>query len=198
MSRWLLTLDLGENLGWTLGPLDSTAPASAVEFGTLKLKATTNLGEYLESAEVLLPDLIQGVNEIAVERTHTGAGSKYFVVRKNVALLGMVHRIAWKNDDIPVKDVSAVQPKLKLAGHGHAKKEQMIAAAHRLGYRVSTEHEADALGVRLVYLFGPAPTAAEKAKIASAARRAQRLAEQAAKPPKAPRTRRKAPEPSLL
>lgn len=40
--------------------------------------------------------------------------------------------------------------KVRLAGHGTARKHHMVAAAGRLGFDVVTDHEADAIGVALV------------------------------------------------
>lgn len=40
--------------------------------------------------------------------------------------------------------------KVRLAGHGTARKHHMVAAAARLGLDVRTDHEADAIGVALV------------------------------------------------
>jgi len=46
--------------------------------------------------------------------------------------------------EVPIASV-----KLKLAGHGRAEKRAMIAAALAMGVQISSEHEADALGVAL-------------------------------------------------
>lgn len=45
---------------------------------------------------------------------------------------------------LPVVDVAVPTIKKFAAGSGHAPKDAMVAAARRLGYRGSNEHEADA------------------------------------------------------
>ena len=47
-------------------------------------------------------------------------------------------------------EVPTATAKKKLAGHGHADKDMMIAAAVRMGIIVADEHQADALAVALV------------------------------------------------
>ena len=57
--------------------------------------------------------------------------------------------------------------KLRLAGHGTARKHHMIAAATRLGIDVATEHEADAIGVALTAFDHIDPPQQELPEIAS-------------------------------
>src|SRR5262249_15290390 len=47
-------------------------------------------------------------------------------------------------------EVPTATAKKKLARHGHADKDMMIAAAVRMGITVADEHQADALAVALV------------------------------------------------
>ncbi len=79
-----------------------------------------------------------------------------------------------------VQEISVTSAKLRLAGSGNAKKPEMIAAAKFQGFAVEDEHQADAVGIRQVFIFGKAETKAERMKREAQERRDAR---EAAKPP---------------
>ena len=179
----LVTIDLGENMGWTVGPISADAPTSDVRCGTFKLRATTRLGLFLRSAEEPFRELFStpGIVGVGVEKPDT-MGNSYFGIRKNMALLGQMY--VWLehhglSQDI-VQEISVTSGKLRLSGSGRAKKPEMMAAATAKGYAIETEHEADACGIREVYIYGKAETKAQREKREAAERRAARKAEKAA------------------
>ncbi|AKU43481.1 nucleic acid-binding protein [Caulobacter phage Sansa] len=168
----LITLDLGGNLGVTIGPLSAEARAAQVKCFTIKLKETTRVGVWLNSATEELHRLVRenpGATW-ACEKPDT-RGLMYFGIRKNMCLLGHVYSVLAVYGIYEMQEVTVPQAKLRLAGHGRADKDQMIAAAQAKGYSAKNEHEADACGIREVVIFGPEETKAQKAKRAAAAKR---------------------------
>lgn len=184
--RLLGTIDLGENMGWSIGPMDASAPASSVRFKTFSLRATTKLGLFLRSSEDAFREMFStpGLVGIGVEKPDT-MGNGYFGIRKNMALLGQMyvwlehHGLSQDN----VQEISVTSGKLRLSGSGRAKKPEMIAAALAKGYAVETEHEADAAGIREVFLFGKAETKAQREKRKAQERRDARDALKKAQTP---------------
>lgn len=147
----VLALDLGKNIGWVKG-----GAVGPVQSGTFPLEDTTDLGEWLRSADPFLTSgVLRGVSSIAIEQPFMG--KSLWPMQKLSALLGHIvyyasfEGVGWKQ----VEMVGVSTGKKKLAGSGRAEKEDMIAAAIAWGLDDPDEHEADALGIFLVHLFGP-------------------------------------------
>lgn len=145
----ILALDIGQHLGWVLG--NAVGP---VRYGTAELSATTNLGAFVRSMDAPLQALIPRATAIAVEKPFTAGNAAYFAIRKNMAGLAMIHYWANFYGLAAPTEISVMTGKLTLSGSGNADKARMIAAAEERGYPGMNEHEADALGIWWVYVFG--------------------------------------------
>lgn len=146
-----LGLDLGRNLGWVLG--DAVGP---LRHGTFMMEDTTDLGAFLRSSDTFCREMFPQASALAIEKPDT-QGLSYFGVRKNMAMLG--HCSYWWSyygNGTAINEVSVTTGKLTLAGHGRADKDRMMAAAAERGYPGLNEHEADALGIWWVHVFGRA------------------------------------------
>jgi Holliday junction resolvasome RuvABC endonuclease subunit len=151
----VLAIDLGRHMGWVLGK-----PVGPLEFGTIELENTTDLGRYLASMVDPLRPLMRRCSAIAVEQPIVGgAASGYHAIRKNFAALGMVHYLAHIYGVASVTEISVTTGKLTLAGNGRADKDAMIFAAIERGLDMPNEHEADALGIFWVHTYGKAERA---------------------------------------
>lgn len=146
-----LGLDLGQNIGWVKG-----GPVGPLEHGSFPMPNTTDLGLWLQGSDALFRKILPGCTGVAVEQPFLG--DSYFPARKLLALLGHVYywgRVVGIAQS-QFKEVAISTGKKTLSGYGRADKDQMIAAAAALGYEGYDEHEADALGVWWVYVFGEA------------------------------------------
>lgn len=65
-----------------------------------------------------------------------------------ILVAGKIEEVAFRLG-VACSEVSIQSAKYALAGNGNATKEQMIAAAVNRGWRVASEHEADACAVGL-------------------------------------------------
>lgn len=149
----ILGLDLGQHIGWCLG--NAVGP---MRHGTFPLENSTDLGVWLRSSdEFFMSILDEDITGIGVEQPFLG--ESYYPARKLLALLGHLYwHASYKGISASlIQEVPVPTGKLALSGMGHATKEQMIEAATAQGYPgITTEHEADALGIWWVYVFGRA------------------------------------------
>lgn len=146
----VLAIDIGNDLGWALG--NAVGP---LEFGTFHGNGSTDLRVWLPCFNAPLQKLFTMCDAIAVEKPDT-QGNSYYGVRKNMALLGKIYEIAGYYPNVRSVDEYGVSTaKKRLAGHGHADKDQMIAAARAEGYAVEDSHQADAIAILMVHHFGP-------------------------------------------
>lgn len=146
----ILGLDLGGTLGWVKG--NAVGP---IQHGQFDCENTTNLGRWLKSSDTFFRTILPGVTAIAVEQPYLG--DSYYPARKLLAQLG--HLYYWCDAvGVPignVREIAISTGKHTLAGHGRADKDQMIAAAFDMhGLEGLDEHEADALGIWHVHVFG--------------------------------------------
>jgi Holliday junction resolvasome RuvABC endonuclease subunit len=74
---------------------------------------------------------------------------KQRAIRLSYGLAEITERVAYRRG-IRCIECHPSTVKVRLAGHGTARKHHMVAAAERLGFVVETDHEADAVGVALV------------------------------------------------
>ena len=149
----VLAIDLGRHMGWVLGKA-----VGPIEHGTIELENTTDLSRYLASMVDPLRPLMRRATAIAVEQPVVGgAASGFHAIRKNFAMLGMVHYLAGIYGVSSVTEISVTTGKLTLAGHGRADKDAMIFAAIERGLPLGiTDHEADAYGIWWVHIHGKA------------------------------------------
>lgn len=160
-----LALDLGQNIGWLKG-----STVGPIQHGTIQLEGGSDLGLWLNSAAMVLPKLMRGCDDLAVEQPFLQTGGKdkegkskpggYFPARKLLGLLGLVHWIA-RMEGIPsalVHEIPVASGKLALSGHGNADAEMMIAAAcdwYGFEPHEIDEHQAHAGGLLKFHLYGP-------------------------------------------
>lgn len=159
MTLPILGVDLGTHMGWVLG--GAVGPMTK---GTFECSASTDLGIFAASSDAFWRKMLPLCSAVAVEKPNTENGA-YFAIRKNMALLTMLHywRQYYPNVAV-IEEISPTQGKLTLAGRGDAKKPDMIIAAIDFGLEDPTEHEADALGIWKVFVFGKSETKAEREK----------------------------------
>lgn len=137
-------------MGWVLR--DAVGP---IDYGTVELDPSPNLHRHLKSMDRPLGELMKACTYVAVEKPNT-SNSAYFAVRKNMAALGHIHYWAgFYGMEIPAdQEINLMTAKLTFSGNGAAKKPLMIATAlERYGLEMN-EHEADALAISEVHLFG--------------------------------------------
>lgn len=147
----IIGLDLGQHIGWVKG--NAVGPMAS---GTFEMDNTTDLGRWLQSSDPFFRQQLNGVTGIAVEQPFMG--TDYFAARKLIALLGHMHY--WRRiHGLPsnaVSEIAVSTGKKALSGRGNATAEQMIAAAAGHGHLGMDEHQAHALGIWWVYVFGRA------------------------------------------
>lgn len=73
---------------------------------------------------------------------------KQRAIRISYGLAEITERIAYQRR-IRCVEVHPSTVKVRLAGRGNAKKHHMVLAANKLGLEVTSDHEADAIGVAL-------------------------------------------------
>lgn len=146
----VLAIDIGTNLGWALG--EAVGP---LRFGTFRGSSSTDPRIWIPSFTPFLQKMFPLCDAIAIEKPDT-QGNNYAPIRKNFFLLGEVYRVAaWYPNVLSVNEVGVSTAKKRLAGHGHADKDMMVAAARAEGYAVTDDHQADAIAILMTHFFGP-------------------------------------------
>lgn len=141
----LMTLDLATSLGWSRG--DIADPH--FQFGTHRLPSTgEDIGRFAVVFDSWLHDAAEGVDQVVFESPILPKQTSLVTVRK---LSGLAWHVEFfcKVNGLRCEEVSYSSVKKFVAGHGFAKKPEMIAAVRRYGYDVQTDDEADAVGARL-------------------------------------------------
>lgn len=162
----VLALDLGRSVGWQIfdGPrqrqhgtfvlppragVDDFATRAVALYDWLGVKLDQHNPALVAFEAPLVP--VAGLQEKLQSQAH--------IVRGLIALATVVELVvALRNTALPAPlrrrcvEVNVQRAKSQLSGNQWAKKPEMIAAAVRRGYRVATEHEADACGVALAAL----------------------------------------------
>lgn len=147
--RKILAADLSSHTGWAVG-----RPGGIVRFGTYHLPSTGDeIGRFLvafgEWFTAMLdfesPDIVIYEAPILPRQTTP------MTARKLMGLASHLEVCCLKRDlphhPIPCREVANATVKKFLAGHGFAKKPEMIAAAKGLGFDVKDDNQADALGI---------------------------------------------------
>lgn len=146
----ILGIDLGQTVGWVKG-----GAVGPLEHGEYPMAQSSDLGLWLHSFDGFFQGgIMRGVTGISVEQPFLG--SDYYPARKLISQLGHLYHWA-RFFQIPasnIMEVPVATGKLTLSGDGRADKTKMIAAAATHGYEGLSEHEADALGIWWVYIFG--------------------------------------------
>lgn len=147
-----LALDLGATVGWAKG-----AAVGPVEYGSFAMPNTSDLGAYLAGADPYFPKLMRGMTTIAIEQPFVG--DIYLAARKLLALLGHAYYHAHYQGiaQSHIEEIAVPTAKHTMAGHGRAEKPAMILASSEYwGFDPDqmNEHEADALAILRVHLFG--------------------------------------------
>lgn len=153
MKRGLF-LDPGGNIGWAVMPYHPILPP--VELGTWPLASLAkDWGARLGKLDAWLDAKIleTRVDHIGFEAPFqpTGFRSKPInpqLSRFLICVAGKIEEVAFRCA-IGCSEVSIQSAKFALSGDGNATKEKMIAAAVNRGWRVASEHEADACAVGL-------------------------------------------------
>lgn len=145
LSGNILALDLATHCGWAVNP-----PHEEPDFGTEVLPSTgKNVGRFIAAYDVWLRQMLEIQKPVLViyEQPSLFAKSTPDTVIKLNGLATHTEFICHKQG---LKCLSANPSQLKkfFTGSGKAKKDDMVAAARRRGWRVGDDNQADACAVR--------------------------------------------------
>lgn len=163
----ILTLDLSTAVGWACG-----RPDSEPVHGTKVLPKTgADIGRFAYAYNEWLTDILtlEDPGLVVFEAPFVSGTGNATTARK---LFGL----CWQTEFVcHVRGLSYLEEnnstvKKFFAGHGHASKDMMIAAAERQGWNPKTDHEADALGLWALAVHLKAPRHAERFKLGQLAR----------------------------
>ena len=135
----LLALDLSTSVGHAI--LERGRPPL---FGTLRLVGTTHAAR-MSAFLAFLEDMQQlhSFDSMAWERPIITPRDTVDKLEILYGLVGIAY--AWAGRmDVPYRECSVQQAKITLTGKGTAKKDEMIAAAMKIGWKVADDHQADA------------------------------------------------------
>ena len=144
MNQTLLALDLGTTTGWALLARDGSITSGSASFkpqrfeggGMRFLRFKRWLTEIKQSAD--------GIDAVYFEevRRHLGVDAAH-------AYGGfMAHLTAWcEHHQIPYQGIPVGTIKKHATGRGNASKDEMLAAARKLGHSPTDDNEADALAL---------------------------------------------------
>jgi Holliday junction resolvasome RuvABC endonuclease subunit len=149
----LLALDLATHVGWAFFSERGATPKLGTWYAP-KLPDRDRFGPIYSAFEGWLVRMIHthAPSVIAFEAPilpRSKTFQKARAIRLSYGFAGSTERIAFEWQ-LRCIECAAASVKLRLAGHGHAKKPAMVAAAIRHGCDVATEDEADAFGVGLL------------------------------------------------
>lgn len=144
----IVGIDLGVNLGWVRG--NAVGP---IEYGTISVQGGSNYGHFLSSSVDAFHHILRDASAVAVEQPFMG--QDYYPARKLLGQLGLLHLMARQQgiSHKAIEEIPIATGKLTLSGSGRADGPRMIAAAAERGLEMN-EHEAHALGIWWVYVFG--------------------------------------------
>jgi Holliday junction resolvasome RuvABC endonuclease subunit len=157
MSR-LLGLDLSSNIGWAL--FDPNAPKERrVTFGTLpwgradgeediahKVRLCGQFGDWLNDRYMVDP-----WDAMAVEAPFLKPHDKVGKIKILIGLVGIAMEFAGsRKHPMPYIEVTPKEVKKRMTGRSDADKRDVIAACWSVGWKVGSDHAADACGVALV------------------------------------------------
>lgn len=148
----LLALDLSTHVGWVFYP-DRTSPPHFSTWHAPRPLERDNYGLIFVAYETWL------LSQLALLRPELLAFEAPILPRNKTFQKTRAIRLSYGFAEITeraalIRNLRCIEchpstVKVRLAGHGHARKHHMMAAATRLGLDIATEHEADAVGVAL-------------------------------------------------
>lgn len=161
MQGGILALDLSTRTGWAVcgpdyrpaTPLEAVngAPRADVRSGVHVIASPgAPIGPFLNAFHVWLG------NKIELHKPHalvfeapilTGGKTSLDTARKLMALAALTELIAWQAEMPIVREVNVASVKKFWTGNGHARKDEMMAAARARGFAPRDDNEADALAV---------------------------------------------------
>ena len=134
----IIAFDLGRNFAWAYNGSNVILTGN-VNFGTVSRAHRQGLLlTYLKRLFIQIP---YGVEAVIYE-TPFARGRD--ATRSLWGIAGIIEATA-TNAGLPVVDAAVPTIKKFATGHGKACKEDMIAAAHKFGYKGDNEHEADSV-----------------------------------------------------
>jgi hypothetical protein len=143
----LLALDLSSNIGWAL-----FTPGGPPRFGTLpyeglgKPRICGQFGDWLDDFYSVMP--WQG---LAWEAPFLKPGDKVAKIKILIGLVGIAFEfVGSRHHLMPHWEVQPKEVKKRMTGRQDADKVDVIKACWSLGWKVATDHEADACGVGLI------------------------------------------------
>lgn len=157
MSGVLLGLDLSSNIGWSM--FDPTADIDRrVRFGTLpygrtdgeediahKVRLCGQFGDWLDDMYA-----VDAWDAMAVEAPFLKPGDKVGKIKILIGLIGIAMDFAGsRRHPMPYLEIPPKEVKKRMTGRQDAEKTDVIAACWSVGWKVKTDHEADACGVGL-------------------------------------------------
>lgn len=140
----VLMFDFAQSTGYAWG-----VPGNVPQYATHRFPSTgdnygrhnSNIRHWLRAILFDLDPVLIGYESPSIFEKTTPA-----TVRKLSAYCAVVEEECLREaHNIPVVEVNPSSLKLFFTRNGKAKKDHMVAAAHRLGFRVSNDDEADAL-----------------------------------------------------
>jgi Holliday junction resolvasome RuvABC endonuclease subunit len=150
----LLALDLSSNIGWAL-----FRPGGPPRFGTLPYgrtdseEGTEHIARMCGQFGAWLDDFyaVERWDAIAWEAPFLKPGDKVGKIKILIGLVGIAFAFAGSpRHPMPYLEVQPKEIKKRLAGRQDADKADMIKACWECGWKVKSDHEADACGVGLV------------------------------------------------
>lgn len=141
----LMALDLSGDTGWAL-----FAPGAPPRFGTLRWRGQGHAeicGQFYGWIHESYP--IFGWDAMAWEAPFLRPGDKVATIKILIGLVGICLGFArWHK--MPFEEVQPKEVKKRMTDRQDAQKTDVIAACWSVGWKVGSEHEADACGVGLV------------------------------------------------
>lgn len=140
----ILCLDLSSHTGWAVAE-----PDGELRFGTKHLPlGGDEIGPFALAFDLWLRDMIalEKPQMIVFEAPIVRAGKTSIVTARK--LLGLAYHVELICRDLSIacREANLMTVKAFFAGSGRASKDDMIASAHRYGFRVQDDNAADAVG----------------------------------------------------
>lgn len=144
--RKMLCLDLATTTGWACAPVD-VASVSEIRHGTKTMPKTgDDIGRFLFDYDEWLNAMIDVEDPaiIVYEAPILSSGKTTPATARKLMGLGSHTEFVCESRGVMVREINLATVKKSFAGHGHADKEQMVAAAERAGFVVKDDNDADA------------------------------------------------------
>lgn len=150
ISGNILALDLATHCGWA-----TNAPHEEPDFGTEVLPSTgKDVGPFIGAYDVWLRRMLDEQKPALViyEQPSIFAKTTPDTVIK---LNGLATHTEWLcfRRSVPIRSANPSKLKKFFTGNGKAKKDEMVAAARRRGWKVTDDNQADACAVRAWAIF---------------------------------------------